>query len=98
MQTSIVQVSENCWKHTDKNGNVFYSKTSERTPIYHREDGPATEWANGYKAWWINDKRHREDGPAIEFANGDKHWYFNGKRVYVNSQEEFEEFLKMYNC
>ena len=33
---------------------------------YHREDGPAVEWANGNKAWYRNGKQHREDGPAIE--------------------------------
>ena len=38
----------------------------------HREDGPAIEWADGDKIWYLNDKRHREDGPAIEWANGYK--------------------------
>ena len=46
----------------------------------HRTDGPAVEFANGDKIWYINGKCHRIDGPAIEFANGDKAWYFNGKR------------------
>ena len=45
----------------------------------HREDGPARECPNGYKAWYINDLLHREDGPAREYANGDKAWYLNGK-------------------
>ena len=22
----------------------------------HREDGPAIEYANGYKSWWVNGK------------------------------------------
>lgn len=47
----------------------------------HREDGPATEFANGDKEWYINGKLHREDGPAIEYNNGDKSWYINGKRI-----------------
>jgi len=38
----------------------------------HREDGPAIEWADGSKEWWINEKLHREDGPAIEWADGTK--------------------------
>ena len=33
---------------------------------------------DGYKSWWLNDKRHREDGPAVEWADGDKHWWLNG--------------------
>jgi hypothetical protein len=26
----------------------------------HREDGPAIEWANGTKYWWLNDKELTE--------------------------------------
>ena len=48
--------------------------------ILHREDGPAIEYANGGKEWFINGKCHREDGPAIEWSNGYKSWYINGKR------------------
>ena len=46
----------------------------------HCENGPAIEYADGIKYWFINDQLHREDGPAIERPNGDKDWYFNGKR------------------
>ena len=45
----------------------------------HREDGPAIEWANGTKWWFLNGQLHREDGPAIEYANGSKEWYLNGQ-------------------
>jgi hypothetical protein len=44
----------------------------------HREDGPACEYINGSKSWWINGKRHREDGPAIERSKGSKEWWLNG--------------------
>ena len=46
---------------------------------YHREDGPAVEYANGSKVWYLNGKRHREDGPAIEYLGGHKVWYLHGK-------------------
>jgi len=46
---------------------------------YHREDGPAVEWADGAKYWYINGKHHREDGPAVECASGYKAWYINGQ-------------------
>ena len=46
----------------------------------HREDGPAIEWSNDDKEWYLNGKRHREDGPAIEWKDGNKEWYLNGKR------------------
>ncbi len=41
---------------------------------YHREDGPAIEWNNGIKEWFINGLCHREDGPAIEWDSDDKWW------------------------
>ena len=44
---------------------------------YHREDGPACEYANGTKRWYLNGKLHREDGPAIEYADGTKRWWLN---------------------
>ena len=47
--------------------------------VYHREDGPAIEYVNGSKEWYLNGKFHREDGPAIEWSNGSKQWYLNGK-------------------
>ena len=45
----------------------------------HREDGPALEWVDGGKEWYLNGKLHREDGPAVECADGDKSWWVNGK-------------------
>ena len=45
----------------------------------HRTDGPAIEWANGGKDWWVNGKCHRTDGPAIEWSNGTKEWWLNGQ-------------------
>jgi hypothetical protein len=47
--------------------------------IYHREDGPAVEFSNGNRSWWLNGKLHRDDGPAVEYANGIKYWYKNGE-------------------
>jgi len=63
----------------DKYDNKFYYKDREMT-ILHREDGPAIEWVNGLKEWYLDDRLHREDGPAMEWANGSKYWYLNGKR------------------
>ena len=45
----------------------------------HRTDGPAVEFANGSKYWFLNDKCHRVDGPACEYADGSKSWYLDGK-------------------
>ena len=62
----------------DEDGNMFYFK-DKAMYIFHREDGPAIEYAAGDKEWWVDGKRHREDGPAIEHAAGGKEWYLNGK-------------------
>jgi hypothetical protein len=49
-----------------------------RNGQYHREDGPAIEWADGGKWWYRNGPCHRDDGPAVEYADGTKAWYRNG--------------------
>ena len=45
----------------------------------HRLDGPAIEYSDGYKAWWVNGQLHRIDGPAVEYSEGNKEWWVNGK-------------------
>src|SRR5210317_2370848 len=64
--------------HISKDGDKFYYSDRKMT-ILHREDGPAIDYANGDKSWFLDGKRHREDGPAIEWANGYKAWYINGE-------------------
>ena len=72
----------------DSEGTIkWYNKDNQ----LHREDGPAVEYANGDKFWFINGKQHREDGPAIEYANGDKLWFINGKKL---TEEEFNKRTK----
>jgi len=60
----------------NENGNKIWYLNGK----YHREDGPAVEYANGDKEWWLNGKRHRVGGPAVEYANGTKAWYINDNR------------------
>ena len=85
-------------------GTKFYYNEQDRL---HREDGPAVEFANGSKWWYINGKCHREDGPAMEEADGTKEWWINGqlhredgpavedtdgtKEWYINGKELTEE-------
>jgi hypothetical protein len=47
----------------------------------HREDGPAVELDNVYKAWYQNGLRHRLDGPAVELHNGYNAWYVNDEEI-----------------
>jgi hypothetical protein len=74
----------------DEYDNIVYNNENG---ALHREDGPAFEEPDGYKAWYKNGKRHREDGPARIFSNGTEGYYLNGKEY---SKEEYEqEILKM---
>jgi hypothetical protein len=61
---------------------------------HHREDGPAVEWMNGDKYWYLNDKLHREGGPAVEWVNGDKRWFLNGKKL---TEAKFNAHTKSCN-
>ena len=74
-------------ERTKKSDNVIRKVLDDGTVEYrnsknelHRLDGPAVEWNNKGKDWYVNGKRHRVDGPAIECFNGYKAWYLNGQR------------------
>jgi len=71
--------------HINKFGDKSYYFDRKMT-IRHREDGPAIEWHDGGKMWYLNGKRHREDGPAVEYADGAKVWYLNDEFL---TEEEF---------
>jgi hypothetical protein len=45
----------------------------------HREDGPAIEYIDGSREWWVNGELHRTDGPAREWASGSRAWYLHGQ-------------------
>ena len=62
---------------TSTNGDKRYYKDEAKT-ILHRLDGPAIEFTNGGKTWYVNGKLHRLDGPAVEWTNGYKAWFVNG--------------------
>jgi len=42
--------------YTDKYGSKFWFK-NEYSRILHRTDGPAIEWENGIKFWYLDGKR-----------------------------------------
>lgn len=60
----------------DEDGNKYWRNEDG---LLHRIDGPAVEFADGDKHWYVKGVRHREDGPAIEHPNGHKEWYIDGK-------------------
>jgi len=66
-------------KEVSESGNIFYYNADGKS---HRLDGPAIEWFDGSKEWYIDGKIHRLDGPALVFSSGfiDK-YNFNGWRL-----------------
>jgi hypothetical protein len=76
--------------HINEYGNKFYYKDRAMT-ILHRLDGPAFEYADGGKLWYVDGQRHRLDGPAFEGAWGSKEWYVDGKSL---TEEEFNKRLQ----
>lgn len=66
----------------DDCGNVCWYNTSG---FLDRENGPACEYTDGYKAWYKNGKLHREnDLPAQKWPSGAKRWWINGLAHRVN--------------
>lgn len=61
-------------------GNIQGHRTEYGTEEYslHREDGPAVEFVDGCKWWYINNERHREDGPAMTWGVDGKSWWKHG--------------------
>jgi hypothetical protein len=69
----------------------------------HRLDGPAVEYENGTKEWWVNGLLHREDGPAIEYSkeaseyfDGGEEWWQNGKMHRVDGPALINRFKTEY--
>lgn len=74
-----------------RGGIAWYNKKDQ----LHRLDGPAVEYTDGSKVWYVEHKLHRLDGPAAEYASGDKYWFYEDELIECNSQEEFERLIKL---
>ena len=70
-------------------GNTMYYADATKKQL-HRVDGPAVEYPNGDKEWWVNGKRHREDGPAVCWKTLQQYYIHNKHLTF----EEFNEHLK----
>ena len=55
-----------------------------KSGVLHRVDGPALEYEDGSKEYWLNGERPRVDGPAVEDKDGSKYWYLNGNLPRVD--------------
>jgi hypothetical protein len=76
----------------DEDGNKYWKLPNGDL---HREDGPAIEYIDGDKYWYINGQSHREDGPAIEFINSYKSWYLNNIRCTKKEYKYKMRFIKL---
>jgi hypothetical protein len=79
-------------KELGLDGCVYYYNSEDG---YHRLDGPAKEYSNGTKAWFINDKCHRLDGPAIVWENGSKGWWFYGRCYFKTRHNRLVLFFML---
>ena len=72
---------------------VFTDRTEWRNEegYLHRKEGPAVEFSDGIKLWYLNGKLHRTNGPAIECPTENNRWYINGKEY---SEESWKKKVK----
>lgn len=63
------------FKTIDTFGTIRWYKNGG---ILHRVDGPAVEYPDDYREWYLCGKLHRVGGPAIE-STYRKVYYINGK-------------------
>ena len=75
-----------------ENGNKYW--LNEQGQL-HNEHGPAIQYADGYKAYYLNGKLNRTDGPAIEYIDGSKAYCLNGKGYSYEAWKREVEKLKV---
>ena len=64
----------------DENGNKVYLVGT----MFHKSNGPATEWVDGEWTWYLHDKRHRYYGEQRFWRSdepGLNRWIIHGKLV-----------------
>jgi hypothetical protein len=59
----------------------------------HRVGGPACEYANGDKSWYLDGDYHRVDGPALEWADDHIYWYLYDKHYTFDDWLEANYFI-----
>ena len=58
---------------------------------FHRTDGPALIYADGYQSYWINGERHRIDGPAVIHPDGYPEYWIYGNKL---TEEEYYDIIQ----
>ena len=77
----------------DKYGNKRWYDSDGK---WHREDGPAIEYADGDKWWLKHGDWHREDGPAIDCTNGYKFYYLED--IQYTKEKYWKKIKELNKC
>jgi hypothetical protein len=75
----------------------FGDKRWYKDDLWHRQNGPAVEYAGGSKIWIINGLWHREDGPAAKWVDGDEQWWLDDD-FYGNEKPDNWDELVLISC
>ena len=81
------------YKKVYANGDTYHYNHQDEL---HNPNGPAVEYASGYKKYFINGLPHRTDGPAYDYADGDKLYYKHGKLHRTDGPAVIFEGLKLH--
>jgi hypothetical protein len=73
------------------NGDIEYYKNGK----WHREDGPAIIYFDGYQEWCLEGKLHNLNGPAIIYSDGREEYWINGKQITKEAVELYADLLKL---
>ena len=66
--------------------------------LRHRLDGPAVyakRYGLDFYEWYREGNLHCETGPAIICSNGKLYWYLHDQPIDCETQEKFEQWLKL---
>lgn len=79
-------------KRTDKKGNTYYyNKNNQR----HRTEGPAIEWADGDKFWYINDKfigSAMNGFTEVDFENYKREYNITSNLKFSSDDPAFDDY------
>ena len=65
-------------KYEDHGDHYYIYYLDSKMKTIHREDGPACEYYNGDKFWYLNGRFFTE-----EVFQGDSHSFYYGRQIYL---------------
>ena len=74
-----------------RDGTITYLENGK----WHREDGPASIWSNGYQSWHFEGLLHNLNGPAIIFPNGKEEYWIHDKKTSKEAADFLRDLLKL---